>query len=213
MEGTTLANLKVSIIERIKVDGKWTSTPVPVPKQKPNGKGVYLKDFREGKFLLVWREDGRKRYSDYIPNLKDWEVRSYISEPERGRRRWTDNLEAQPAVYGNRRRITGEHGKQLLRCRGELVERSFAHAYATGGMRRVHLRGRENIFKRVLIHLSGFNLSLLMRQRTGKGTPPGWQGYSANECLAFLRIWMALLAQKTQEKQPAPQDQRMTAHS
>jgi transposase len=143
---------------------------------------------------------GDKGYhsNEALTALKDWEVRSYISEPERGRRRWKDNPEAQQAVYGNRRRIIGEHGKQLLRQRGELVERSFAHAYGTGGMRRVHLRGRENIFKRLLIHLCGFNLSLVMRQRTGKGTPRGWQGYSADACLNFLRLWVQLLDQKMQ---------------
>jgi transposase len=123
--------------------------------------------------------------NEVLTTLKDWEVRSYISEPERGRRRWKDKPWAQQAVYGNRRRITGEAGKQRIRQRGELVERSFAHAYETGGMRRVHLRGRENIFKRLLIHLCGFNLSLVMRQCTGKGTPRGWQGYSA-DCVLGL---------------------------
>jgi transposase len=97
------------------------------------------------------------------------------------------------AVYGNRRRIGGERGKELLRQRGELLERSFAHAYETGGMRRVYLRGRENILKRILIHLGGFNLSLVMRQWLGKGTPRGWQGFSADQLLAFLRLWVALL--------------------
>src|SRR5204863_95885 len=81
--------------------------------------------------------------------------------------------EARQAVYDNRRRIHGEHGKQLLRYRGEFLERSFAHAYETGGMRRVYLRGQANVLKRVLIHLGGFNLSLIMRRRFGKGTPRG----------------------------------------
>jgi transposase len=121
-------------------------------------------------------------------------VRSYLSEPQRGQRRWQDDSEAQQAVYGNRRRIRGEHGKALLRRRGELLERSFAHAYETGGMRRVHLRGRRNILKRQLIHVAGFNLSLIMRQRLGKGTPRGLQGLSADLLLAFLRLWMAVLA-------------------
>jgi len=125
--------------------------------------------------------------------LAQAEVRTYISEPERGRRRWKGKTEAQAAVYGNRRRIGGERGKELLRQRGELLERSFAHAYETGGMRRVHLRGRENILKRVLIHLGGFNLSLIMRGLLGKGTPRGWQGCSADQLLAFLRLWIALL--------------------
>ena len=52
----------------------------------------------------------------------------------------------------------------LLRRRGELVERSFAHCYETGAMRRCHLRGQENIWKRQLIHVGAFNLSLILRQ-------------------------------------------------
>src|SRR5215472_11559618 len=83
--------------------------------------------------------------NDTLTALKDAEVRTYISEPDRGQRRWKDKPEAQGAVYANRRRIQGEHGKRLLRRRGELLERSFAHAYETGGMRRVYLRGRDNV--------------------------------------------------------------------
>src|SRR6266704_5664350 len=142
--------------------------------------------------------------NDTLQALAEVEVRTYISEPDRGRRRWKDKPEAQQAVYGNRRRIRGEHGKELLRRRGELVERSFAHAYETGGMRRVHLRGRENILKRVLIHLGGFNLSLVMRQLLGKGTPRGLQGTSADALLAFLRLWIAVLARTGKESVPLP---------
>lgn len=141
--------------------------------------------------------------NDTLTALAKAEVRTYISEPNRGRRRWENKPEAQQAVYGNRRRIQGEHGKQLLRRRGELLERSFAHAYETGGLRRVYLRGRENVSKRVLIHLGGFNLSLVMRQWLGKGTPRGWQGYSAEAVLAGLRLWMAVLAQ-TEESVALP---------
>ena len=126
--------------------------------------------------------------------LKKAEVRTYISEPDRGRRRWQDKQEAQQAVYGNRRRIGGERGKALLRRRGEFVERSFAHSYETGGMRRVYLRGRKNVLKRVLIHVGALNLSLVMRKTWGKGTPRGWQGYSSDAILAFLRLWMTVLA-------------------
>ena len=60
--------------------------------------------------------------------------------------------------------------------RGELIERSFAHMYETGGMRRTHLRGRDNIKKRLLVHASAFNLSLVLRSVIGKGTPRGLQG-------------------------------------
>jgi hypothetical protein len=100
-------------------------------------------------------------------------VRSYIAEPERGRRHWTQTPDAQAPVYGNRRRVRGARGKRLLRCRGEYVERSFAHVYDTGGLRRTHLRGHQNILKRLLIHAGAFNLGLLMRQAGGRGTPAG----------------------------------------
>lgn len=102
--------------------------------------------------------------------------RTYISEPDRGTQSWIDQADARDAVYGNRRRIRGDRGKRLLRLRGERVERSFAHVYDTGGMRRTHLRGTTNILKRVLIHTSGFNLGLIMRQWIGVGTPRGLQG-------------------------------------
>ena len=52
--------------------------------------------------------------NDTLQALAEAEVRTYISEPDRGRRRWRDKLEAQQAVYGNRRRICGERGKELL---------------------------------------------------------------------------------------------------
>jgi transposase len=104
------------------------------------------------------------------------EVRSYIAEPDRGRRDWTDAPEAQGPVYGNRRRVRGVRGQRLLRRRGEYVERTFAHVYDTGGLRRTHLRGHQNILKRLLVHASAFNLGLLMRTAFGRGTPRGLQG-------------------------------------
>lgn len=103
-------------------------------------------------------------------------IRSYVSETDRGRRDWEGKQAERDAVYANRRRIRGERGKRLLRQRGELIERSFAHVLETGGMRRVHLRGRINVLKRMLLQVGGFNLSLVMRKLIGKGTPRGLQG-------------------------------------
>jgi transposase len=111
-----------------------------------------------------------------LVELEDQGLRSYVSEPDRGRRKWKDDIDAQEAVYANRRRIRGERGKRLQRMRGELIERPFAHLYETGGMRRVHLRGHTNILKRLLIHAAGFNLGLVMRTLIGIGTPRGLQG-------------------------------------
>jgi len=106
-------------------------------------------------------------------------IRSYVSEPDRGRRDWSKEPEAQAPVYRNRRRLRGRRGRRLMRQRGERIERSFAHLYDTGGMRRTHLRGHTNILKRVQIHASGFNLGLIMRQLIGLGTPRGLQGRAA----------------------------------
>ena len=114
--------------------------------------------------------------NDVMVILKDVEVRSYCSEPDRGRRNWIGKQEEKSTVYQNRRRIRGERGKRLLRQRGERVERSFAHMYETGGMRRTHLRRHDNIIKRLLIHAGAFNLGLVMRKMLGRGTPRGFQG-------------------------------------
>lgn len=115
-------------------------------------------------------------------------VRTYMSEPDRGRRQWKNKAEEQQAVYANRRRIRGSRGKELLRQRGLMLERPFAHCLETGGLRRVHLRGRSNILKRVLVHYAAFNLSLVLRQQIGKGTPRGLQGLVELHFFALLSL-------------------------
>lgn len=111
-----------------------------------------------------------------LQRVKSYEVRSYIPEKkQKGRRRWQGKTEEQQAVYQNRQRVRGDYGKSLLRRRGELVERSFAHCYDTGGMRRTHLRGHKNILKRQFIHVGAFNLSLILRHLMGAGTPREWR--------------------------------------
>jgi transposase len=115
-------------------------------------------------------------------------IRSYIAEPDRGRRDWSKQPEAQAPVYRNRRRIRGARGRRLMRQRGERIERSFAHLYDTGGMRRTHLRGHQNILKRLLIHAGGFNLGLLIRSMLGVGTPRGLQGRHAAVISAVLAL-------------------------
>jgi transposase len=127
-----------------------------------------------------------------LEDLREIGVRSYISEPQRGRRHWQGKREEQAAVYGNRRRIRGERGKQLLRRRGELLERSFAHVYDTGGMRRTHLRGQRNIIKRLLLHVAAFNLSLVLRREAGVGTPRGLPDLQNRLLFCFRVVWMIL---------------------
>ena len=118
------------------------------------------------------------------------DLRSYVSEPDRGRRTWKGKAAARDAVYANRRRIRGNRGQRLLRQRGERLERPNAHLYETGGMRRVHLRGHPHILKRLLVQVCGFNLGLLMRQLTGVGTPRSLQGRAA----ALVAVLIGLLS-------------------
>ena len=73
--------------------------------------------------------------------------------------------------YANRNRLRSGVGKEAMRKRGEMVERSFAHVLERGGMRRTWLRGRENVHKRYLVHVAGYNLGVLMRALFGVGTP------------------------------------------
>jgi transposase len=127
-----------------------------------------------------------------LKDLHEEAVRSYIPEPERGRRKWQGAGKAaeQKRVYENRRRIRGARSKRLQKARSELTERSFAHMYETGGMRRVHLRGRDNILKRLLVHGAAFNLSLILRKTLGVGKPRQLQGLIPTLSTHFRRlIW------------------------
>ena len=129
-------------------------------------------------------EDGESILEEYVAdkgyhsgqvlvNLDEVAIRSYISEPDRGRRKWKGKKKEQRAAYGNRSRMKRQKAKGLPRKRAEILERSFAHVLDSGGMRRVWLRGRENIWKCYLIHACAFNLSLVMRQLYRAGTPRG----------------------------------------
>jgi transposase len=133
-----------------------------------------------------------------VQRMKSYEVRSYIPEKkQKGRRDWQGKSAEQQAVYQNRRRVRSEYGKSLLRRRGELIERSFAHCYETGGMRRCHLRGRQNILKRQLIHVGAFNLSLILRKLLGAGTPRELRnraGQAVSRLLCFVMCLMTAIS-------------------
>lgn len=98
-------------------------------------------------------------------------VRSYVAEPDRGRRNWDGKNAEEEAVYGNRRRVQGERGKRLQRRRGERIERNFAHQFDSGGLDRLYVRGLENVHKKFLIQAAACNLALLMRSTYGSGKP------------------------------------------
>ena len=106
-----------------------------------------------------------------LVDLRAVGLRSYLSEPDRGRRCWQGRLTARDAVYANRRRIRGVRGRRLLRCRGEFLERPFAHALgklaACGGLTFVGIRTSS----------SGFSCT----------SPAATSGCSSGTCPALAR--------------------------
>lgn len=139
-----------------------------------------------------------------------WKTR--ISEPAPptgtgGILRWHGDDDARQAVYANRRRLLSGVARQAFRLRAELVERAFALTLDRGGMRRAWLRGRDNIQKRYLIHIAGYNLGLIMRLLTGSGTPRRWAGAKT----ALFWFWMpvgdgqgVLMVAVTAQDRPMP---------
>ena len=113
-----------------------------------------------------------------------WKSRISEPKPANGVLRWHGDEVAQKAVYANRSRLKSAVGRKAMRKRGEMVERSFAHVLDRGGMRRAWLRGRENLHKRYLIHVAGFNLGILMRALFGCGTPR--EAASASHAALFI---------------------------
>ncbi len=119
--------------------------------------------------------------AETLAQIEGWGIRTYIPEPERkAQRRWTDKpAEWRDAVYGNRRRCSGQHGRKLQRRRSEHVERSFAHLCETGGARRTWIRGLPEVAKRYLMQAAAHNLGVMMRKLFGVGTPRALQGLTA----------------------------------
>jgi transposase len=136
--------------------------------------GALLGDLHERGYNTCIPERRQKTRRDWKRLSRD------VGEPEATRR--------QRAFYLNRRRIKSAVGKRLLRKRGQTVERSFAHACETGGLRRLHLRGRANVLKRYQVHVAALNLGIVLRSLIGLGTPRGFQGKRALLAKAFSTL-------------------------
>jgi transposase len=150
-------------------------------------------DRMDAEWMTELANDKGYHSGQVLAALAERGIRTYTSEPRRkGRRDWKGKHRERDAVYANRLRIRGARGKRIVRRRGEVVERSFAHAYETGGLRRTHLRGHENILKRLLVHIGGFNLGLVMRKLFGIGKPRRVQdGLGKALSATILALWMA----------------------
>jgi transposase len=170
----TLPEAGVAVAEQI-------ATPTAKGQYKVHDQGICEvvtdKGYHSGPGLVAMQETG---------------LRTYVSVPHQPRRKWDDKGEQQAAVYANKRRVEGERGKSLLRRRGEFLERPFAHQYETGGLRRVHVRGRGNVAKRVLVQAAACNLALILRSITKAGTPRGLADLKIELIYALLLVLDAL---------------------
>jgi transposase len=165
-------------------EGDTTTLPGTLEAAARNLAGIGLAPSEAEPCVLV----GDKGYHSR-EGLKDldggvWKTRIAEPKPANGYLRWRGDEAARHAVYANRARLKSDVGRDAMRKRGEMVERSFAHVLERGGMRRAWLRGLENVHKRYLLHVAGFNLGILMRALFGCGTPR--EAASAISALLFV---------------------------
>jgi hypothetical protein len=136
--------------------------------------------------------------NDALEQCEELDVRTYISEKKPGGGRstfkWVDKeLEQEERFRKNRLHVRSEKGKELMKKRGELVERSFAHVCETGGGRRCFLRGKENVQKRHLLLAMAFDLGVMMRKLFKMGTPRGLQGLKGRLACTVTLWWRLTL--------------------
>ena len=128
-------------------------------------------------------------------------VRSYVSEPERGRRCWQGQEDGrgaggeaccaegtiwEPSAYSRRPRSSSS-----------TPPRGAGGAAFRAPLRRVWVRGHENVRKRVLIQAAGCNLGLLLRRLTGVGTPRSLQGRALSAICGLIGRLSALWGRLT----------------
>jgi len=133
-----------------------------------------------------------------VGRLQELSVKPVISDPHRAQRRFDKLSSAQRQSLARvERSVSSKYGKQLLRRRGQHIERSFAHLLDAGGMRRATLRGLENLNKRHQIAAACYNLSQLLRRLYKVGTPKQWRAFLRvffeDHLHAFFTAWLTLM--------------------
>lgn len=150
--------------------GDTTTLPVTLATAEANLAAVDAAPTPEDPAELVADKGYHSR--DGLKELEDGAWKSRIAEKKvAGVHRWHGDEDARRAVYNNRARLRSGVARAAFKLRAELCERSFALLLDRGGMRRAWLRSRENLRKRYLVHVAGYNLGLMMRLLVGAGTP------------------------------------------
>jgi transposase len=179
--------------------GDTTTLPVTLESAARNLDGIGLAPSIDVGDKGYHSRDGLKGLDGGV-----WRTRIAEPKPAIGYLRWRGDEEARRAVYANRTRLQSGVGRDSMRKRGEMVERSFAHVLERGGMRRAWLRGLENVHKRYLVHVAGFNLGILMRALFGSGTPrEAARAQSAFLFVAQTELTLALVLIATVDGQMA----------
>jgi transposase len=133
--------------------------------------------------------------------LQHEQIKTVICDPISHRRLDKLDESEQHAVKAAKRSAESQYGQKLLRRRGMHLERAFAHILDCGGMRRATLRGRQNLNKRFKLAAAFYNLSQLMRNLFGIGTPKQCEAMGAGGVGAVLGrfvLWlMAILVNRT----------------
>jgi transposase len=173
--------------------GDTTTLPETLEAAKANLAAVDVAPTPEDPTELVADKGDHSR--DGLKDLEDGPWKSRIAEKKvRGVHRWHGDEEARRAVYNNRARLRSGVARQAFKLRAELCERGFALVLDRGGMRRAWLRGRENLHKRYLVHIAGYNLGLIMRLLVGAGTPREFLAGGSAYLLALVNANGAALA-------------------
>jgi hypothetical protein len=173
--------------------GDTTTLPETLEAAKANLAAVDAAPTPEDPTELVADKGDHSR--DGLKDLEDGPWKSRIAEKKvRGVHRWHGDEEARRAVYNNRARLRSGVARQAFKLRAELCERGFALVLDRGGMRRAWLRGRENLHKRYLVHIAGYNLGLIMRLLVGAGTPREFLAGGSAYLLALVHANGAALA-------------------
>ncbi|HMY18849.1 MAG TPA: transposase [Polyangium sp.] len=160
---------------------------------KSAGRAANVGNSTKAAVLIEVVADKGYHKAELLLQLKKSGYRTYVPERDNCIRKWTDkSREMQLAFYANRARVKGRKSKALQRKRGELIERTFAHACETGALRRVRLRGRENVKKRYLAHIAALNLAIVLRKAFGAGTPRGAASVRKGLFVCILVMWAAI---------------------
>jgi transposase len=125
-----------------------------------------------------------------LQELQREQIKTVICDPVSNRRMDKLELDEQRTVKAAGRSTRSQYGKELLSKRGQHIERAFAHILDCGGMRRATLRGLQNLQKRFKLAAAFYNLSQLMRQLFGVGTPKQCEAMGRATLGRFLYRWV-----------------------